>query len=81
MVGRGVMKEPGDCLVVMEAIFRILVEQSHVRWAQAHHHPEVDGVLQVTGGHAGQGGYESVYGELELLNRNTFTGHVRHPLL
>ena len=22
MVGRGVMKEPGDCLVVMEAIFR-----------------------------------------------------------
>ena len=60
MVGRGVMKEPGDCLVVMEAIFRILVEQSHVRWAQAHHHPEVDGVLQVTGGHAGQVGYESV---------------------
>ena len=31
VIGRGVMKEPGGCLVVMEAIFKILIEQSPVR--------------------------------------------------
>jgi hypothetical protein len=31
VVGRGTMKEPGGCLVVIEAIIRILIEQSTVR--------------------------------------------------